>query len=278
MKKTVPILLYFVLLCSKNFAQDWSLRLVSTIEKDGKGLSGAKITLYNASTIVDQIYSSDNGNFEMKIPGNGDYMMTVGYDGCNTKKFHISTLNVPIEKVQKGFTPEVKIEGITMSKPLPGIDYSILNQPLLDLVYLPNKKNFSDDPNYTSQILSSLSNIRLKEAQLLENYAAVLKSGDNAFAKKDCEKAKINYEKAKNLLPSESLPKEKLDLAQKCVDSKAENDKAAAAAKLAAEKAAADKLAAEKAAAEVLSLPMYPELEREQIEYIAKCLKQANQS
>ncbi|MBI3521160.1 MAG: hypothetical protein HY062_17600, partial [Bacteroidetes bacterium] len=260
MKKQFFTGIIALLLCTFAKAQDWSLKLSSNVEKDGAGLGGASIILYKGSSVVTQLQSSGNGDFELNIPPNGDYILTVSYPGCNTKKFQISTMGVPPEKTKDNFKAEVKIEGVTMSKPLPGINYSLFNQPLLRLGYLANKKGFSDDPSYTSQMLASLSDIRAQEAALLARYAAALKTGDAAMNKKDCETAKSNYITAKGLLPDEAAPIEKLALAEKCLKDKLEQAnkeaqekaaaEAAAKAKAEAEKAAAEKLAQEKAAAE----------------------------
>ncbi|MES2515916.1 MAG: carboxypeptidase-like regulatory domain-containing protein, partial [Bacteroidota bacterium] len=254
MKKRIIAIIAGICLCLGTYAQtqpDWTLKLTSNVEKDGKGLGGASITLYKGSTVVAQTQSGGNGDFEINVPPNGDYSLEVSYPGCNKKKFAISTMGVPPENTKDNFKAQVKIEGVTMSKPLPGINYSVLNQPLLRLVYLPGKKNFSDEPAYTSQALASLAGIRQQEADLLARYTAALKTGDGAFAKKDCETAKTNYTTARGLLPDEGEPVEKLAAAEKCLVEKAKEAEKAAADKAAAEaKAAADKLAKEQAAAQ----------------------------
>jgi len=240
-------------------APDWSLKVSSNVEKDGRALPGATVILYRGSAVVTQVQSDANGDFQINIPPNGDYIIAISYAGCNTKKFSVSTMGVPPETTKGNIKDEVEISGgVTMSKPLPGINYSLFNQPLLRIMYMANKKVFADDAYYTSQMVASFSDIRQQETDLLAKYAAALKNGDAAFSKKNCELAKTNYATANSLLPDEVIPKEKLLAAEKCVKekenetNKAAQEKAAAeaAAKAAADKAAADKAAADKAAKE----------------------------
>ena len=248
---TLILGIFFYAISNAQEAPVWALKLISNVEKDGKGLGGASVILYKGSTVVTQVQSDGNGQFQIMIPPDGDYIVAISYAGCNTKKFQVSTTGVPPEKIKDNFKPEVEIKGgVTMSKPMPGINYSLLNQPLIRIMYIPNKKNFSDDAYYTSQMVSSFMDIRAKEQDLLARYATAIKNGDASFGKKDCETAKTNYATATSLFPDEVIPKEKLAAAEKCVKDKIEQADKAAADKAAADKAAADKAAADKAAAD----------------------------
>lgn len=150
---------------------DWSLKVSSNVEKDGRGLAGATVILYKGSTVVTQVQSDGNGDFQINVPPNGDYIIAISYAGCNTKKFSISTMGVPPETTKGNIKDEVKISGgVTMSKPLPGVNYSLLNQPLLRIMYMPGKKVFADDAYYTSQMVASFSDIRQQETDLLAKY------------------------------------------------------------------------------------------------------------
>ncbi|MCC6182920.1 MAG: carboxypeptidase regulatory-like domain-containing protein, partial [Bacteroidia bacterium] len=244
------IYIFFFLVSHIGLAQEWTLKLTSKIEKDGKGIAGASIILYKGSSIITQTQSSGNGDFQINVPANGDYIMTVSYPGCNTKKFQVSTMGVPADLINDKFKAEVKIEGVTMSKPLPGINYSVLNQPLLKLGYNASKKTFNDDPSYTNQTLNALASIRAQEEELITKYNAALKSGDSFLAKKDCDNAKAQYTTANKILPDEGTPLEKLLLAENCIKAKADEEaKKKAEAEAAAKKAEEERLAKEKEAA-----------------------------
>ena len=196
---------------------NWTLKFSSVVEKAGQGFGGVDITLYEGSKKVSQSITSGGGDFVVEVPPNGDFVLVISKDGFNTKKFAINTKNVPADMDKNNFKPVLRLEGVTMSKPLPGVDYSPLNEPLLKASYQISGKKFSDDAGYTSQMLSALSKIRAQEQAIMERYNAANKAGDDALKKADCEKAKENYTKASGILPDENYPKEQLAKAEKCV-------------------------------------------------------------
>jgi hypothetical protein len=161
---------------------DWSLKVSSNVEKDGRGLAGATVILYKGSTVVTQVQSDGNGDFQINVPPNGDYIIAISYAGCNTKKFSISTMGVPPETTKGNIKDEVKISGgVTMSKPLPGVNYSLLNQPLLRIMYMPGKKVFADDAYYTSQMVASFSGYQTARNRLISKVCGSLKKWRRCF-------------------------------------------------------------------------------------------------
>ena len=44
-------------------APDWSLKVSSNVEKDGRALPGATVILYRGSAVVTQVESDANGDF-----------------------------------------------------------------------------------------------------------------------------------------------------------------------------------------------------------------------
>lgn len=285
MKTNNHFLVAFILLSNLLISQNWSVKISSNVElrtwklttkadKEEKSLLGASITLYQGSKIISQGTSDGNGNFSVMVPGNGEYVLSVSYPGCNAKKFSIVTTGVPQElQNDPSWKPSFSIGGFVMAKPFPGIDYSGLQQTLVKVVYEPKIKNFDDDEPYTDAGLGIVMKIASAENVLINNFCNTNKQGDAALAKPDCPLAKMLYEKAIAMIPGEQYPVEQLkkvgdclkakeEAAQKAADSakaKEEADKAAkekAAADKAAkdqatkDKAAADKLAKEKAAAD----------------------------
>lgn len=150
----------FLLLSLYVQAQSWSgkisrnvelrtRKLTTKAEKEEKNLLEASITLYQGK-IISQNTSNSNGDFSVNFPGNGDYVLTVSYPGCNTKKFSIITTGVPTDVQQDiNFKPSFSIGGFVMAKPFPGIDYSGLQKTLVKVIYEEKIKNFDDEEPYT---------------------------------------------------------------------------------------------------------------------------------
>lgn len=260
--KTLICILFWLLLWPLCFrAQDWNLRLSSRVEKEGKALPGAVIRLYQGSKLVNQLMSGSDGDFEIDVPPNGDFMLQVSYGDCNAKKFQISTRGVPEEITADRFRPSFEIGGVTMAKPLYSIDYSLLDQPLVKVAYMEADRKFDHDERHTEQMLQGLSRIREAEKALIRKQQETCKAGDEALKKKDCELAKQQYEQAISMLPQEpydQYPKEQLKKVNDCFGKKQEEEKKkseeeaakAGAAKAAAEKAENERLAKEKAEAD----------------------------
>ena len=241
-------------------SQVWTLKLRSAVElrtykltnkidESVEKLSGASITLYKGSVIVTQMQSDGNGDFIIDVPANGDFILSVTYSGCNPKKIAISTFGVPEALANDNYKPTFGIEGVIMAKPFPGINYSVLQQPLAKIIYISNGKKFDDDEDFTNQMLAELSKIRDAETVLLESFTSTNNNGDIALSKGDCPLAKSNYEKAMTIIPGERYASEQLIKVGDCFKAKELADKKAfedAAAKSNQAKLAADKLAKEK--------------------------------
>jgi hypothetical protein len=253
-------LLLFVFSCNL-FSQDWTLPLTGKVEKNDKKLQGAIVTLMQGSKQIAQTLTGEDGAFKFEIPANGDFMITVTKPGHCTKKFQVSTRGVPPDDKS---TKRFDIPGINLFEPLPNIDYSVLNQPLVKIQYSATKQVFDYDEAYFSQSLAALDKLKQLEADAINkqkelefNYSSAIKTADKAFQKKDWATAKANYSNAIKFKPAENYPKDQLaqiDIIIK--DQEALNKKSAddLAAKASADKAAADALAKKKADEETARL------------------------
>lgn len=273
------------MLNSAFFCQGWSLQLSSTVDlrswkltsksdKNEKGLGGATIELYQGSTVVKQVRTDPEGDFVIDVPANGEYMLVVSYLTCNPKRFYISTKGVPADIANDNFKPTFGIGGFVMAEAFPGIDYSLLNQPLVRITWVADRKKFDHDAMYTDQMLKGLMAIAKAENDLVEKFTSANKAGDDALRKNDCPLAKTSYEKALGLIPKEIYPRDQLVKVGECLKAKDEaakkaQEEAEAKAKAEAEakaKAEADKLAKQKAEAEAKTKAEEERLAKEKAE------------
>ena len=239
-------------------SQNWMLKLSSTVElrawrltttaeKTEKALGGASIKLYKGNSLISETTSDASGDFVIDIPSGGEFVLTISYASCNTKKFNVSTTSVD-ENVGKDYKPTVSISGFLMYKPLKGVDYIGLNEPLVKVEYKSKGQNFDKDETVTNNGLNILSKIYDSETALIQKFCALNKDGDNAMKNHNCPMAIDYYSKAINLLPGEDYPVMQMAKAELCVkNKKAEAEAIAEAAK---EKAAAAKIANDKIIAE----------------------------
>ena len=259
-QKYTGIFVCFILLNYACIAQAWKLKLSSNVElrtwkltnkaeKEEKALGGASIKLLSGSSVVNEINSKPNGDFSIEVPANGDYMLEVSYAGCNTKRFAISTRGVSEKVANDNFKPSYSIGGFIMAKPLPGIDYSSLKNPLLKVTYQDRSQKFDNDEDVTERGLKAVSKIADMENELVNKFCDLNKAGDAALSKNDCPLAKSNYEKAIALLQGEQYPVNQLVKVGDCLKQKdTQKDADKKVIEDAVAKAKADK--AEKEAAE----------------------------
>lgn len=260
MKKQLLIITLFLLFSSLIKAQ-WTLKLSSNVylrtwkldtkaNKEEKEIDGATITLFQNGKQISQTTSGNGGAFTVLVPKDGEFYLTVSFPGCNTKRMGINTQNVPENISKDNFNPSFKITGgFIMVKPYPGINYSELDQNLIRVEYLPNKKAFDDTEEGTEKGLSIVSKIYDAEDELFNKFCSTNKAGDLALAKPDCPLAKSLYEKAISIIPGEQYPVAQLAKVGLCLKDKELAEKKAAedaAAKAAAEVAAKEKANANK--------------------------------
>lgn len=238
------------------FSQQWSLKLSSNVElrswiltnkadKKEKILEGAKVTLLKDQTVLASTMTDLNGDFVIDVPAGGDFILTVSYEGCNTKRFMVSTNGVPENVAKDNYKPTISIGGFVLSKPISGVDYIGLNEPLVKVEYKSGGQNFDKNDDVTRKGLNIISNITEAENTVINKFCNTNKMGDDALNKKNCELAKEYYGKAIKMLPDEKYPKERIKLAESCIESQNMKKEDAAAQKAAAEKASLEK--AEKA-------------------------------
>lgn len=262
------LIIFFVLLSNFSIAQEWMLKLRSQVElrkwklttkaeKTEKSLQGAAISLSKGSTVISQTTSNSDGDFEIDVPANGEFILTITYAGCNTKKFSVSTNGVPEGVGKDNYKPTISIGGFIMSKPIKSVDYIGLNEPLVKVEYKGKGQNFDKDEIVTNKGLEIVSKIYDAETMVINKFCATNKLGDDALNKKNCPLARSYYLKAISMLPDEQYPVEQLAKAEACIKSNEEKAKALAdeaAQKQEASKAANDKRAAEKVAKEKAAL------------------------
>jgi hypothetical protein len=262
--KTNYIFFVILLLSISLFAQNWQLKLYSSvylrnwklttkIENNETHISGADIILYEYSgKIISQTKSNNLGEFMVMVPPNGEFYLTVSYSGCYTKRIAINTQGVPEEVSKDNFNPTFKIiGGFVMSKSYPKIDYSELRQDIIRVEYFSGKKAFDDNKASSNKGLKAISKIYSAEEELFNNFCSTLKAGDVALANFDCLLAKAENTKAQEIIPNEKYVADQLAKIDKCIKEKEEEaKKSKEEAKVKAEKLVAEKAATEKAEAE----------------------------
>lgn len=233
MKKQKFLFFTFLACACISFAQNWSLKITSHIGfrkyqldtkavKEESVLGGALIKLYKGNTVVDQSVSDGGGYFSIFVPANDEFILTVTYAGCFTKRIYINTNGVPADVQKTNIKPSISIEGFILSKPLPGIDYSDLDKTLAKIVFIPKDKNFGDEEMYTKEGLALVARIEEKEMELMNAFCNANKAGDEAMKMQDCILAEKMYKSAMAMLPAEQYPVVQMEKVKDCFKAREE--------------------------------------------------------
>ena len=184
-------------------------------EKKGKdiALEGAICTLLKGSTQVQSQTTSNGGKFKFVLDPNNEYTVTITKPGYITKKFSISTYNVPVERGEFPFA-EFDIE-VGLFKLFPGLDYSCLDKPVAKVSFNPAKDvdDFDYDKVYTASIQACIDKLRQLEAEARAKqklYDAAIEAADKLFGQSNWQGAKDKYNEALTYLPNEQYPKDQI--------------------------------------------------------------------
>jgi len=248
---------YFILIfySFSIFSQELSIKIKGKITDDLHPIVDANIIITQNSKIVNKLLTDATGHFNFTVPFGVDYLITVSKDEFVSKKFDINTNGIPPEKSSSNF--KVIQADITLFKRMKGVDYSILDQPIIKYSYNAEDEVFDFDEKLLKDMLNKIETIHetedditLKQKQEESAYKNTIKLADKAFSKEDWQSAIVKYQEANKINPKESYPLTQLDNITKLVSEKLALENKAKADKALADKALADKAAAEKLASE----------------------------
>lgn len=217
------ILLVFIATCLSltATAQDANNLAVDATVKDQNGgrLTSAKVSLIQDGSLVNKVTTGRNGRFDLYLDFGHEYIIEIAKSGFVSKRLYINTHNVPEDEQAWGY--EFGGFVVDLFKEVPGLDYSILDDPIGKVYYDPNIQNFEYDRSYTKLIRAKIDKLqddyedmleRQEERlqQLDEDYELAMRDAQNALDDGDLIGAKENFMAASGLKPSESEPKKKI--------------------------------------------------------------------
>ena len=286
-RKLVLSALVFIFCVIAN-AQVSGVEIYGNIGDENTDLEGVQVKVSQAGRTLSSVNTDMNGDYAVKLPFGGEFLLEVSREGYVAKRFTVSTVGIPAEKQTDKFQPIGA--SINLLRRIEGVDYSILNQPMMKFRYNMVEETMEFDKTHQAMMSAEIKKIEeaQKELRRLEKekearFASLMKDGEKLLNKKDYPNAINAYQEALKIKPKEVYPqaqienirrlvsesealakrdaeaRAKLDaeakakadadaLAKKQADAAAEKLKAEA--KLKADKDAADKLAKEKEAAD----------------------------
>lgn len=193
-------------------------------QNDNSKLVGAKITIFKNGSRSNQVTTDSRGKFSLSLPPDANYILEFSNPGYVNKKISFNTKNVPPE-LGEGGNFLFRFD-MTLFKEMEGLDVSILDKPLAEVMFDPNSTYFDYDKEYTKTIKQRIEKLQedleaqlaAEEAVAKENeakYKSAMSEGQKAMSKGDFASAKANFAAALAVKPEDQSAKSSLEDAQK---------------------------------------------------------------
>jgi len=157
-------LLIFPFGCSSQFDLDFQGTITDTSERP---LGDAIVQVIDSKgRIVTVKRTNGDGSYRFRLStmASDKYTVFVKREGYVTKKFQVSTANIP--DAQRGTKFPSMVANPTLFKPVPGVDYSALEKPMVEYYYDPAKDVYVIDQEKLAAMRLVLQRIREQEQKL----------------------------------------------------------------------------------------------------------------
>jgi hypothetical protein len=194
-----------------------------------KKLDGVTVTVFkNGAKLID-VPTNASGKYEVNLDYGSDYKIMVAKPGFVGKNITIDTRNVPEEERAGGHGMNIDFSMLT---DLPGIDYSILNEPFGKANYAAG--TFAWDIDYTNKMRDAQARLmkeydekRKREGDAEARYAKLIQEGTTAMTNSDFKKAVESFNEALVAKPGDAVATAKLSDAKMRLDAQEAEKKGA---------------------------------------------------
>jgi tetratricopeptide (TPR) repeat protein len=210
---------------SNGNAQDKKIPTFTTslvIEKlENVGLEGATAKLFEQGTLDSTITTKMDGivNFNLKM--NSNYTIEISKSGYISK---IISINTKIPKYENqsfvvGFP-------VGLFVPCEGLDWSVLKNPVVKIVYNDLRRDFLADKNYGDLMGPKVEDLMDRNEKCKDDiYNKQVKKADNLLSVKKYTEARENYVIAKNMRPDDNYVQKKIAEIDKLLADQQANEK-----------------------------------------------------
>ncbi|HEY0977906.1 MAG TPA: hypothetical protein VGE21_10600 [Flavobacteriales bacterium] len=167
---------------------------------NAKKLDGITVTVFKNGTKLAETITNASGKYEFNLDYGSDFKIVYSKSGMVSKNILIDTKNIPEEDRAGGHGMNVEM---TLFNELPGMDFSILQQPIGKAKFDPANNDVTWDLQYTEQIRSEIARLmkeyddkKKREAGAEADYAKLMAAGEAAMTAADYKKAMDNFGQA----------------------------------------------------------------------------------
>jgi len=236
LQKRILFIVSNLLLCALIYAQaDWTVTLNGKVSEDDKPLGRVILSLKKNGVDEEKLFTAPNGKFSLVLESDNEYELYFTKKGYVTKFIAYNTKNVPEDKVS-GLYAEFIFE-LDLFKEMEGLNTSILEFPVFRVKYYPGVKNLEYDKKHENKVRSRLNLLlkEYKEAKEREEKLALdaaaaeeknrvdkgyndqIELASTLLQSKKYEEAQEAYEKAMEIKPKATFPRDKIVAIEKLI-------------------------------------------------------------
>jgi hypothetical protein len=210
-KKVSVALILSTLLLSSIYGQPAKKEVTITtgiiVEKDiNMPLAGAKAILYENNNQISTVITKSDGIVTFTLLPNKDYTIEITKENYVTKRVSINT-KIPTYETQQF---EIAFS-ILLFVPCEGLDYSMLQNPVLKVIYNDVKRDFLQDKQYDELMQDKLSQLMKKNQECLDaKFNEVVKKADRLFHEKRYTEARPVYLDASLIRPGNKYVRDQI--------------------------------------------------------------------
>ncbi|MCX7985939.1 MAG: hypothetical protein N2662_03270, partial [Bacteroidales bacterium] len=158
-------------------------------------LPGAKAVLYEKGKEVSSVITKSDGIITFTLQPNSEYTIEISKENYVTKKVFINTKIPDYENQQF----EIAFS-VLLFVPCEGLDYSVLQNPVLKVVYNDLKRVFGPEKYYDEIMQSKLEQLMKKNQECLDaKFKNLVNKADRLFREKRYTEARPVYVEASQI-------------------------------------------------------------------------------
>lgn len=183
-----------------------------------KKLDAITVTVYKDGVKSNSVVTSANGKYEFNLDYGYEYKLVYEKPGMVGKNVVIDTRGIPEEERVGGLAMNVEM---TLFQDIPGIDFSLMKQPIGKSKYNGSDGTLSWDLAYTEQMRAELNRLmkeyddkKKREANAEAAFKKAMDQGNAAMASQDYKKAVNSFTEALGIKEGDPVAAARLSDAQ----------------------------------------------------------------
>jgi hypothetical protein len=162
--KFTSLLLLCLQIC---FAQEITIHFKGKVYNDKNGsIGGANIQVLQDAFLPSSIQADVDGNYNLYLPLNREFDITITKEGYVQKKYFVSTKGIK-EDQQMAKLPTYVADVVLFTR-YDGIDYSLFDQPINKYRYNPKNNNIDYDEPYLKEMKAAMKEIKKAEREAIK--------------------------------------------------------------------------------------------------------------